>query len=104
MLELKDSDKVTLTISPKDAKGKPAKLDGIPVWTVDAANVAGMVVSADGLSVEINAGDPGTARVAVSADGDMGPGVTTLAGFIDISVIPGAAVTIDITPGTPTPQ
>ena len=96
---------VDLTIAPKDKKGKPAALDGVPVWATDNTDVLALTPSADGLTCTIVAvGMVGTANVQVTGDADLGSGVAPLIGTLAVTVTPGQAVTIDITPGTPSEQ
>ena len=105
-LVLTDTQKADLSISPVDSKGNPAKLDGVPTWaSSDATIVTVSGISADGLSATVYATGPaGTATVAVSGDADLGAGVTTITGTLDVSVTGGAATAIAITAGTPTEQ
>lgn len=99
-MNLKDNEKVTLSITPVNAKGNPAPLDGVPVWTTENPSVVAITPSADGLSCECVAGVSGSSVVTVSGDADMGEGVTKVAGSITFDVTPGAAVSIVIVPGT----
>lgn len=104
-LLLTDTQKVTLTIQPVDAKGYPARLDGVPVWTVSDTAVANLVPSVDGLSCEVLAGFPGTAQVVVEADADLDEGeVRVLQGTLDLIVEAGEAVNLTVTAGVPTEQ
>ncbi len=98
--------KVTLSIAPKDSKGNPAKIDGVPVWATDTPTVLALTPAADGLSclVEpvgmLTPGDGSKpAQVQVNVDADLGPGVTELVGTLAIDVSAGSATVIDITPG-----
>lgn len=70
---------VTLTI--KDAKGRPAKVDGVPIWAVSDETVLRVTASADGMSADVDSVAPGVARVTVSVDTDLGTGVTNLTGI-----------------------
>ena len=103
-LLLTDTQKVTLSIQPVDAKGFPAKVDGVPTWSVSDDTVANLVAAADGLSCEVFAGFPGTAQVVVEADADLGAGVTPLTGTLDLIVEAGAAVSLVVTAGVPSEQ
>jgi hypothetical protein len=104
MQPLTDNQKVTFSISPKDAKGNPAAVDGVPVWTNSNPLVGTLTPAADGLSAEFVASIPGTTTVAAKADADLGAGVTDLAATADVTVVPGAAVTMDLTAGDPSDQ
>lgn len=94
-----------LTIKPVDAKGHPAPVDGIPVWLSDNTDVLSLTPADDGLTcVAAAVGIPGTAKVQVSCDADLGAGVTLLVGTLDVSVTAAPATTIVIDPGPPTDQ
>ena len=103
-LLLTDTQKVTFSIQPVDAKGFPAKVDGAPVWAVSDPTVGAITAAADGLSAEFVAGLPGVCQVTVEADADLGAGVTSLKGATDIQVEAGAAVALTITAGAPVEQ
>ena len=100
-LLLTDTQKVLLSIQPVDAKGYPAKVDGVPAWDTSDPTVVDIVPSVDGLSCEVFADAPGIAQVTVQADADLGSGVRTIAGTLDIQVEPGEAVGLTITAGVP---
>lgn len=104
MLLLRDDQKVTLAIQPVDAKGNPAKVDGVPAWTNSDDTAGVLTVAADGLSAEFVAGMPGVTQVTVTADADLGAGVRAISGVLDIQVEPGEAVTLDIKAGVPEAQ
>jgi hypothetical protein len=104
MLLLTDTQKVALSIAVVDAKGVPAKIDGIPAWEVSDPNVGSIAVAEDGLSAVFSAGLPGTCQASVTADADLGEGVVTIAGVIDFEVVAGQAVAVTITAGAPEEQ
>lgn len=103
-VNLRDDQKVALTIQIVDKKGKPALVDGVPVWAGSDDTVLTVEAAADGMSAEVTAVAPGSGRVVVTADADLGAGVTDLTGTLDFTVAPGGAVAITITPGTPEDQ
>jgi hypothetical protein len=99
---LQDIQKVTLSITPVDAAGNPAKVDGAPVWESTDTTVVSLEVATDGLSAVATAVGPlGTAQVSVTADADLGQGITPLIGTLDIEVVASAAVSLNVTAGTP---
>ncbi len=105
MLTLTDSQKVGLSIQPVDAKGNPAPVDGAPQWAVSDEALLTLQVADDGLSAELFAAGPlGNAQVTVSADADLGAGVTTIQGILDVTVVGGQAVSLAIAAGTPEEQ
>ncbi len=104
-MNITDTQDVPLSITPVDKKGNPAQLDGPPVWSSSNSEVVTVVASADGLSAVASAVGPlGTATVSVKADGDLGAGVNTISGTLDITVVGSGAVTLTIKAGTPTEQ
>ena len=103
-LLLTDTQKVTFSIQPVDAKGAPAKVDGAPVWTVTDPTVGVITPAADGLSAEFVAGLPGVCQVAVSADADLGEGIVTIQSTADVQVEGGQAVSLPVTAGVPEAQ
>lgn len=81
---------VVLTIT--NAKGQPAKVDGVPVWASSNETVLTVTPAADGMSALIDtvAAGSGPERVTVTADADLGSGVETITGVTeDINVTTG---------------
>ncbi len=104
MLLLKDDQKCRLSVSPVDKKGKPAKVEGAPAWSSSDETVATVVPAADGMSADVVAGNPGICQINVSADADLGEGVKTISGTLDVTIEAGEAVGLAISTGTPEPQ
>jgi hypothetical protein len=101
-LILTDEQKVALSVAFLDKAGNAAKVDGAPVWGTSDPNVVVLDVAADGLSaVAVTAGPLGKSQVSVSADADLGEGIVTIVGTLDIEVVGGAAATVGIAAGTP---
>lgn len=89
-----------VTIKIVNKKGQPASVDGTPEWLSDNTDVLALTPSPDGMSCDVVAvGIPGTAKVQVSADADLGAGVESLVGTLDVSVIAAPATAITLTPG-----
>lgn len=104
-LTLTDSQDCPLSVAFVDKKGQAAPVDGAAQWLTSNSEVIALAPADDGLSCVISAVGPlGTATVSVTADADLGDGVTSISGSVDVTVIAGAAVTVDVTPGTPTEQ
>jgi hypothetical protein len=104
-MNITDSQQVSLSIQPVDKKGNAAAVDGAPQWASSNTEVVTVTPSADGLSAIAAAVGPlGTATVSVTADADLGAGVTSIAGTLDVTVTAGQAATVSITAGTPTDQ
>ena len=88
-----------------DSKGRPATVQGSPVWASSDETVLSVVAGSDGMSAKISTVAPGSARISVKADADLGEGVTEITGVSeDIVVTQGTstqAATFKITLGTP---
>ncbi len=104
---------LTMTVSKQavasvkflDKKGNPAPVDGPPTWTTDNSDVLALTPAADGLSCLIVAvGQIGTGNVQVSADADLGAGVTPIIGTLACTITGGTATTVTIDVGAPTEQ
>jgi len=101
-LILTDVQKVSLSIQPVDAAGNPAKVDGLPEWQSSDPTVLSLTVAADGLSAEVmTLGPLGTCQISVSADADMGTGVHSITGLLDVEVVASDAVSVAVTAGIP---
>jgi hypothetical protein len=101
---LPDNQKFTATISAKSAAGNPATLDESdnPItWESSDPNIVSVTPSSDRMSAEIAAAGPvGMAQITVRADADVDPGeIRELAGILEVEVISGEAVTIEVVPG-----
>jgi hypothetical protein len=103
-MDLRDDQQAVLSIQPVDKKGKPAQLDGIPTWAGSDDTVITVTPSDDGLNATVVGVAPGTARVVVTGDADLGAGINPITGILDFNVTAGAAATINITAGAPTDQ
>lgn len=102
---IKATQQFTATIQPVDAKGNPALVDGVPVWSSSNPAVLTVEPAADGMSATVKAVGPvGTGQVAVTADADMGEGVKSIIGTLDVEVKPGDAVTLTVNTGTVSEQ
>lgn len=79
---------VTLTIT--NSAGAPASVDGAPVWATSDATVLTVTAAADGMSALVSTVAAGVARVSVTADADLGAGVSTITGISeDVNVTTG---------------
>jgi hypothetical protein len=105
MFTMTDSQKASLTINPVDKRGNPARVDGIPVWASSDETKVTVAPAADGLSCDVvAAGALGQCQVTVSADADLGPGVATINGVLDITIVGGQAVGLAIAAAAPIEQ
>jgi len=90
-------------------KGKPALVDGVPTWASSDETVITVESAADGMSATVfgvapNADPAVPARVVVTADADLGSGVTPLTGSLDFVVTGGSAASITISAADPANQ
>lgn len=102
-MQLKDSDKLPLSLEVDDKFGHPtsAPLDAPPAWALADATLGTIEVSADGMSASvIPSGILGDTKVQVSAL----VGGKAFSGEMDLSIIPGDAAAIVIKPGDVVPQ
>lgn len=108
-LVIKDTDvpgTVDVSIAFVDAKGKPAKVDGVPTWTAsDTSIIDSVTPAADGLSATLHVTDNvGVSQLTVNADVDLGSGTNNV-DFVDtVSVIAGDAVSANFNFGSVTPD
>lgn len=101
-MNLKVSQNLPCTIDIKDARGNPALVDGPPVWSVTDAALATVVAAADGMSALVSPiGPMGSFQVQVNADADLGAGVKTIVGTLDIDLVAGDASIVTIAAGAP---
>jgi len=105
MLILPNDHQVTASIQPIDSKGNPAAIDGLANWTSSNPAIASVQnVSADSLSADIVPGATlGSCQINVTADADLGSGVATISGVLDVQVAAGQAVGFTIQTAPPVP-
>ncbi len=89
----------TASINPTDHKGKPAPVDGVPVWASSNEAVAKVTPAADGMGGFVVAQGVGDYSISVSADADLGAGVTTITASDTGTVSQGQATAIAFTTG-----
>jgi len=89
----------TVTLAPVDKKGKPAPVDGEPTWASSNAAVASVAPNPGGMSALVVAQGVGDYSVSVSADADLGAGVTTITGQDTGTVSQGTATSVGLVAG-----
>ena len=89
---------IPYTIAPKDRKGRAAPVQNV-VWSSSNTEVATVTASEDSLTGTVVGLVPGAVTISVTADADMGEGVTELAGVAQLQVNPAAAVSVELVPG-----
>ena len=107
MLEVNitNEQEVVVTLNPKTATGKPAKVqDGSVTWTVQSGD-ATLTPADDGLSCKITSADlPGDTSIVVDADADLGEGVTDVNDIVLVHVAGAQASNLGLSAGEPTPK
>ena len=94
--------KVNVVLNPKTDSGKPAKLDGAPVWSVVSGDST-VVVAADGLSADLVSSDtPGDTTFLIDGDADLGSGKEDVQETITLHVSGANAKNLGVVVGTPT--
>ncbi len=88
-----------ITPNITDRKGKPAATDGPPTYASSNEAAASVVPDPDGKSALVVAQGVGDYTISVSADADLGAGVTTITGQDSGSVSQGTAVSVGFTVG-----
>lgn len=94
--------KRTLTVAglrTTPAGDKPARLDGVPVWTADKTGIVGLFPTPDGMSCDVTNIGPGTCIVTVTADADLSAGTRDVVATVDIECKEGEADKLAITVG-----
>jgi hypothetical protein len=101
-LTLTNEQKVTVSLKPITASGKPAKLDGKPEWTV-LSGPAAVTPAADGLSAVIESDDEDLTEtvIQVDADADLGTGVEAISDTISVKTTHANAKNIGLVAGAP---
>jgi hypothetical protein len=95
-MKIKAGQIITAHISPTDAYGNPAKIDGLPIWEVSDPTIASIdLLDETGLTAIITSiGLVGEVIVSVSVtvDADLGETIKTLSGQLQVEVESGMAV------------
>ncbi len=108
MADLNTDNTYPVVLSPLNARGEPAPVDGVPVWASSDETVVTVAPSEDGMSAVINTVAAGVARVTVTADADLGEGVSEITGVTDdlnVTVGPNSeASVLTLTIGDPQPK
>lgn len=102
---LKVSQNLPLSIEIKDKFGNVAKVDGAPVWSLTNPILGILEVSEDGMSAVLKpVGGVGSLKVQVNADADLGEGIKSILGELDVDMLAGEAVSVAISAGEPVDQ
>lgn len=104
MLQLTDTQRVQISIAPVDKKGAPAQVQSVAFSSSDTSVATVTQDATDPNKAVVVAGVAGTCQIQVSADADLGDGVSTINGTLDITVVGGPAVSLSVSAGTPEEQ
>jgi len=109
MVSMSYSQKVNVQLNPVDSNGNPAQVEPGSVSVVSSnEEVCKVLRDPENETVfEIlgsNDGTVGTAQIDISADADLGEGVTTISGFIGVEITPKEAVGLGFNIGEPVEQ
>lgn len=81
MLAFDNDNNYKLAIEPKTKLGKPAKVDGPPLWELGEGPLT-LLVAEDGMSGEFSTPDEAAGvsiqKLTIRADADLGDGVRTI--------------------------
>ena len=107
-IKLKATQDVVLSFGKTtDKKGNPAPIDEStpPEWFSTNTDLGTVTPSADGKTATLSAVGPlGTFQVNGKVDLDTTAGVKEGIGVLDVEIIAGDAVAVEIVPGEPTEQ
>lgn len=98
---MKFNQKVKVSLAIKSADGKPAKVDGLPVWTVSNPDAVEMTVADDGLSADFKSKEVEDLlnSISVEADADRGEGVRKIVGVAALPVVGPDAEVLELSVG-----
>lgn len=105
-VSMTDTQFVTGQITPTNKKGNPAPVEAGSV-KITSSNESVAVVTqdvADQTKFTVTGVAPGVAQIDVSADADLGEGITNITGFLAVEILPAQATGFGITTGTPQEQ
>lgn len=100
LLTITNEQKILVTLNPTTEAGNAGSIDGIPTWELVSGD-ATIEPSADGLSCYLISGEADVNSViTVTADADLGEGVTPLTDTVDLAVVAASASSLGIVAGT----
>lgn len=111
--EISASSQIDLSVEILNKKGRPARVDGLLNWkALKGGELGELKVSSDGMKASfIPAGDEGDLEIEVEGDADLGAGVKSLKGSVQIKLLPleasaikVVAVAVEMQEPAPAPQ
>jgi hypothetical protein len=104
-LTIKDSQKFSVSLDARDAKGNPASFDGKPTFAVDRTDLLTVTPSPDGMTAEVAAVGPlGSAQLTATVDAAIGPDVVSIIGTLTVDVVGGQATVVSLNATAPVEQ
>jgi hypothetical protein len=101
LVTITNEQKVELVLAPVTAAGNPATVDGVPTWEVVSGD-ATLEVAENGLSCFLVSGEANVNSViTVTADADLGEGVSAITDTIDLAVVAASASSLGLTANAP---
>jgi hypothetical protein len=98
MFTLPDDKTASATVAYVDAKGNPATVEGAPVWSSSDETLITVAAAPDGMSAVVSPVGPlGAAQVRITADANLGAGVSEIITLADVEVVGGQAVAGNVT-------
>lgn len=100
LITITNEQKVEVTLKPTTEAGNPATLDNV-LWEVIEGD-ATLEVAEDGLSAFLISGEADiNSKIQITADADLGEGVTELIDVVDLAVVPATASILGVSVGSP---
>ncbi len=101
-LTLTDVQQVDLVVKPVNKAGNEAPVEGVEWASSDPSVIEVVVDAANSLKALVKTtGKVGNAQVKFSCDARIGEGVSSLIATLDVQVVPGEAINVEINAGTP---
>lgn len=86
-----------------DKRGNPTTVQSVTVTSTDPT-IVNVVDNGDGTSTARATGPVGTATIVVDADADLGDGVRSIQGTLEVQVVAGDAAVLNVRTGAITEQ
>ncbi len=94
--------KIPVTVQPATAAGNPANIDGVPTFEVIEGDATIELIDGQPNSAYLVSGAADVvSTIKVSADADLGEGVSTIEELVTLNVVAASANTLGVTAGAP---
>lgn len=101
--QLPEGQKETLTLKILDSAGNIGTITGVPAWTIDNNVLAQITPSVDGLSCLVTGATANATAVNIEVTANSTSG-SSLSDTLALTIVGGAAISIQIEQGTPVSQ